>query len=110
MVNNMNALLVIVLAGLVLMAGAALVVIACVAINGDFCRQASGKSVHPKLRVWKERTKDMKTSLSKALIWTALVVGVGLIVTSCATTGGNWSSDFPEKGSAKGGASQLMRR
>ena len=58
----------------------------------------------------KERIDDMKKSLAKALIWTVLVVGVGLVATTCATTNGNWSPDFPEKGSAKGGASQLMRR
>ena len=52
----------------------------------------------------------MKTSLPKALIWTALVIGVGLIVTSCVTTNGHWEPEFPEKGSAKGGASLLMRR
>ena len=56
---------------------------------------------------WNE---EMKKSLAKALIWTVFVVGVGLVATSCATTNGNWSADSPEKGSAKGGASQLMRR
>jgi hypothetical protein len=52
----------------------------------------------------------MKQLLAKALIWAALVVGVGLLATSCATTSGNWSPDLQEKGSAKGGASLLMRR
>lgn len=52
----------------------------------------------------------MKQLLSKALIWTALVVGVGLLPVSCATTSGNWSPDLTEKGSAKGGASLLMKR
>lgn len=53
--------------------------------------------------------KNMKRLVAKALIWTALVVGVGLLPTSC-TTSGNWSPDLPEKGSAKGGASLLMKR
>ena len=70
---------------------------------------SSMKTKHSILGESKERTKDMKAS-AKALIWAALVVGVGLIVTSCATTGGNWTPDFPEKGSAKGGASLLMKR
>jgi len=62
----MNASLVFVLAGLVLMAGAALVVLACVAINGDFCRLALGRSVQPKPRVAKKHPKDMETSLAEA--------------------------------------------
>jgi len=51
----------------------------------------------------------MKQLLAKALIWTALVVGVGLLPVSCATTGDNWPPELPEKGSAKGGASLLMK-
>jgi hypothetical protein len=43
------------------------------------------------------------------LLSVASVVGLVMLLTSCATTG-HWEPDFPEKGSAKGGASQLMRR
>ena len=43
-VNNMNTLLGIVLVGLVLMAGAALLIIACVAINGDFSARHRAKA------------------------------------------------------------------
>ena len=50
-----------------------------------------------------------KISLSSILA-IALAIGFGLAATSCATTNGNWSSDLPEKGSAKGGASLLMKR
>ena len=39
----------------------------------------------------------------------AFVVGVVMLLTSCATTG-RWEPEFPEKGSAKGGASLLMKR
>ena len=51
----------------------------------------------------------MKRLLAKALICVALIVGIGVLATSDATTG-NWSPDLPEKGSAKGGASLLMKR
>ena len=50
-----------------------------------------------------------KISLSSILA-IGLAIGLGLAATSCATTNGNWSSDLPEKGSAKGGASLLMKR
>lgn len=39
-----------------------------------------------------------------------LAIGFGLATTSCVTTTGHWVPDFPEKGSAKGGASLLMKR
>jgi hypothetical protein len=48
--------------------------------------------------------------LAKRLVCVVLVTGLELLVTSCATTNGNWSPDFPEKGSAKGGASLLRKR
>ena len=49
-----------------------------------------------------------KISLS-SLLAIVLAMGFGLAATSCATTNGNWSSDLAEKGSAKGGASLLMK-
>lgn len=52
----------------------------------------------------------MKLSLAKIFIWIALIVGAGLLQVSCVTTGGKWTSDLPETGSAKGGASLLMKR
>lgn len=52
----------------------------------------------------------MKLSLARIFIWMALIVGAGLLQVSCVTTGGNWASDLPETGSAKGGASLLMKR
>ena len=57
-----------------------------------------------------EQGKEMKSFAKKWLVGLVSVVGVVMLMTSCATTGGNWSPDFPEKGSAKGGASLLMRR
>ena len=51
----------------------------------------------------------MKALAKKWLPLVASVVGVMMLLTSCATTG-HWEPDWPEKGSAKGGASQLMRR
>jgi hypothetical protein len=48
-------------------------------------------------------------SAKKWLVPVASVVAAVMLLTSCATTG-HWEPDFPEKGSAKGGASQLMRR
>jgi hypothetical protein len=54
--------------------------------------------------------KGMKQSLAKALIWIGWVVGVGLLQTSCATTSSSWAPNLPEKVSAKGGASLLMKR
>jgi len=52
----------------------------------------------------------MNTLLARLLVWTVSVVGVAMLISSCATTGGNWAPDRPEKGSAKGGASSLMQR
>jgi hypothetical protein len=46
--NHMSPSLVIMLAGLLLMAGAALIAIACAAINGDFFGKASCKRGPPK--------------------------------------------------------------
>lgn len=51
----------------------------------------------------------MKSLARKWMPLVALVVGVVMFLTSCVTTG-HWEPDFPEKGSAKGGASLLMRR
>jgi hypothetical protein len=51
----------------------------------------------------------MSSLVKKWLPSMASVVGSMMLLTSCATTG-HWEPDFPEKGSAKGGASQLMRR
>ena len=50
-----------------------------------------------------------KISLSSWLA-IALAIGFGLAATSCATTNGHWEPEFPETGSAKGGASLLMKR
>ncbi len=52
----------------------------------------------------------MNTSLAKWLALVVLVVGLGVLVTSCATTGTALWGGVVEKGSAKGGASLLMRR
>lgn len=51
----------------------------------------------------------MKTALLRKLRL-AFVVSISLVTSSCVTPNGNWEPEFPEKGSAKGGASQLMRR
>jgi hypothetical protein len=48
-------------------------------------------------------------NLMKWFLSVAFVAGVMMFLTSCATTG-HWEPQFPEKGSAKGGASLLMRR
>src|SRR6266542_2414287 len=47
----------------------------------------------------------MNTSLAKWLALVVLVVGLGVLVTSCATTGTAQWGGVVEKGSAKGGAS-----
>lgn len=47
---------------------------------------------------------------SKVCCLMVLAIVIALVTTSCATTSGNWSPEYPEKGSAKGGASLLMRR
>lgn len=52
----------------------------------------------------------MNAWLTKRLVWVVLVVGLGLLVTSCATTGTTLGQGVVEKGSAKGGASLLMGR
>ena len=57
-----------------------------------------------------EQGKSMKSFAKKWLAGLVSAVGVVMLMTSCATTGGNSSPNFLEKGSAKGGASQLMRR
>lgn len=51
----------------------------------------------------------MKSIVKKWWLSMTLVVGAVVFLTSCATTG-HWEPDFPEKGSAKGGASLLMKR
>ena len=51
----------------------------------------------------------MRHFLTKTITWTASVAAIGLLATSCATTG-NWSADLPEKGSGKGGEALLMKR
>ena len=52
----------------------------------------------------------MNSRLVKTCVWTVLVAGAALFTTSCVTTNGHWEPEFPEKGSAKGGASLLMQR
>lgn len=51
----------------------------------------------------------MNASFGKRLVWVVLVVGVALLVVSCATTGSTLGKGVVEKGSAKGGASLLMK-
>ncbi len=51
----------------------------------------------------------MKSFVKKWLPCLALAVGAVMFLTSCATTG-RWEPEFPEKGSAKGGASLLLKR
>jgi len=64
--NNMNASVAIMFAGFVLVAGAALVVIACAAINGDFCGPLPCSGFRPGLPVPREPAKGMNASLAKA--------------------------------------------
>ena len=52
---------------------------------------------------------EMKASHTKMLVWFALVVGAGLLATSCASTNEGLGGGLVEKGSARGGASQLMK-
>lgn len=51
----------------------------------------------------------MKTALLRKLRL-AFVLTISLVTSSCVTTNGHWEPEFPEKGSAKGGASLLMKR
>lgn len=47
--------------------------------------------------------------MKKWLPGLASVIGLVTLLTSCATVG-HWEPEFPEKGSAKGGSSLLMKR
>lgn len=51
----------------------------------------------------------MKSLVTKWLAPWVSVVGAVMLLTSCLTTG-PWEPEFPAKGSAKGGASLLMKR
>ena len=56
-----------------------------------------------------QRLGHMKPFVNKWLNPSVVVAGAVMLLTSCATIG-HWEPQFPEKGSAKGGASLLMRR